>query len=182
MNILFIVGSAKKDGITAKLCDIAASAMKNADVSLIYPIDMDIAHCTGCDLCSGSGKCVIDDDMDAIYKAVGGSDAIILATPIRFSGPSSIIKQVIDRFQCVWLASNDNSKRKVAGLIAAGGSPSPIFAATVSISKAFAATVGADWKYELKVGDTDSIIEIPEGLAAEARAFGESIIAAVKIT
>jgi len=178
MNVLFIIGSAKKDGITAKLCDLASLSMKNENVSFLYPIDMDISHCTGCNSCSTSGKCVIDDDMDAIYKAVDDSDAVILATPVHFSGPSSILKQVIDRFQCIWLTDKGKAKDKVAGLIVNGGSPSPIFSNTVSIAKAFANTVGAEWIAELKVGDTDNITDVPEELTAEAREFGERIIAA----
>ena len=180
MNVLFIIGSAKKDGITSKLCDIVSSAMKGVNVSFLYPIDMDIAHCTGCNLCSESGKCVIDDDMGTIYKTVRDSDAVILATPIHFSGPSSILKQVIDRYQCVWLTDRGKVKDKVAGLIVNGGSQSPIFSNTVSIAKAFAATIGAEWVSELKVGDTDNIKDAEKELSAEAQEFGECIIAAVK--
>jgi len=180
MNVLFIIGSARRDGITTKLCDIASSAMKGADVSFVYPIDMKIAHCTGCNLCSQSGKCVIDDDMNTIYKKVESSDAVILATPIHFSGPSSIIKQVMDRFQCIWLTDNGKAKNKVAGLIVAGGSRSPIFSNVSSISKAFAATIGAEWVCELRVGDTDNMEDIPNDLIIEAEEFGKKIIAAAK--
>jgi multimeric flavodoxin WrbA len=110
--------------------------------------------------------------MHKIYDAVEKNDIIILATPIYFSGPSSILKQVIDRFQCVWTVSKGKKRGKTAALIAAGGSPSPVFANTISIAKAFAMTVGAEWSGELTISGTDGIKEIPEEMFREAYSFG----------
>ena len=177
MNVLFITGSARIDGITAKLCDIVASAMPGASVSFARPHTMNIKHCTGCGSCAASGKCVINDDMRQIYQAAAAADIIILATPIYFSGPSSIMKQVIDRFQSVWAAGKGKKKKgKFAALIAAGGDPVPVFVNTVSIAKAFASTVGAEWAGELKVSNTDGMKEIPAHIADEARRFGSDIV------
>jgi len=177
MNVLFITGSARSNGITAKLCDIAASAMPGADVTVIRAHESDIKHCTGCGSCAASGKCVIKDDMGKIYRAADNADVIVLATPIYFSGPSSIMKQVIDRFQCVWSAGKGKKKKgKNVALIAAGGDPVPVFQNTISIAKAFASTVGAEWAGELKVSDTDGMKEIPENVIREAQRFGSDIV------
>jgi len=176
MNVLFITGSARDNGITAKLCSIVASAMPDANIFFARPHRMDIEHCTGCGSCAASGKCVMNDDMNEIYKAAEKADIIVLATPIYFSGPSSMMKQVIDRFQCIWNAGKGRTKSKTAALIAAGGDPVPIFQNTVSIAKAFAATVGAEWAGELRVSDTDGMKEIPEHIAAEARRFASAIV------
>jgi len=90
------------------------------------------------------------------------------------------MKQVIDRFQCVWNAGKGmkrkNKKKRTAALIAAGGDPVPIFQNTVSIAKAFATTVGAEWAGELKISDTDGMNEIPENIAAEARRFVHAVL------
>jgi multimeric flavodoxin WrbA len=101
---------------------------------------------------------------------------IVLAIPIYFSGPSSIIKQVIDRFQCVWLSGKGKRKGKTAALIAAGGDPVPIFQSTVSIAKAFAKTIGAEWAGELKISATDGMNDIPEHIVTEARGFASKIL------
>jgi multimeric flavodoxin WrbA len=115
--------------------------------------------------------------MHIIYDAVENNDVIVLATPIYFSGPSSIMKQVIDRFQCVWTISKGKKRGKAAALIAAGGSPSPVFANTLSIAKAFAMTIGADWSGELTIGGTDGMKDIPEEVFREAYSFGSRIAA-----
>jgi multimeric flavodoxin WrbA len=175
MDVLFITGSARDDGITAKLCSIVASAMPSSNVVVIRPHEMDVRHCNGCGYCAATGRCVIKDDMHRIYQAVEDSDIVIISTPVYFSGPSSIMKQVIDRFQCVWSAGKEKAKDRTAALIVAGGDPSPIFSNTVSIAKAFAATIGAKWAGELKVSGTDGMNEIPEDLSREARSFGSQI-------
>jgi multimeric flavodoxin WrbA len=177
MNVLFITGSARQNGITAKLSNIAASAMPDADVTVIRPHGMYIGHCKGCGSCARSGKCSINDDMNLIYQAVADADIVIIATPIYFSGPSSIIKQVIDRFQCVWASgAGIAGKKRTAALIAAGGDPVPIFGNAVSIAKAFAKTIGAEWAGELTVSNTDGMIEIPDAITNETRSFAQKII------
>ena len=175
MNVLFIKGSARDDGITAKLCELAASAMPSAKISMMSPHKMDIQHCTGCGSCKRSGKCIIKDDMRKIYKAVEENDVIIISTPVYFSGPSSIIKQVIDRFQCVWVSGKGKPRNKTAALIAAGGDKSPIFSNTISITKAFAMTIGAEWAGELKVSGTDGMAELSDDIVKEACSFGSKI-------
>jgi multimeric flavodoxin WrbA len=178
MNILFITGSARSDSITAKLCDIAASAMSDSNITFMKLHGMRIEHCNGCDSCSPSGICVIRDDMHNIYEAVVKNDVIVIATPIYFSGPSSMMKQMIDRFHCVWIADKGKKKGKKAALITAAGSPSPVLSGTVSIAKAFAMTVGAEWIGELAVNGTDGMTDIPENIFKEAYSFGSRIVLA----
>ncbi|MDR0791528.1 MAG: hypothetical protein LBE47_03205, partial [Methanomassiliicoccaceae archaeon] len=57
------------------------------------------------------------------------------------------------------------------------GSPSPVFSNTISIAKAFAMTVGAEWLGELTIRGTDSMTEVPEELFREAYSFGSRIAA-----
>jgi multimeric flavodoxin WrbA len=175
MNVLFIVGSARKDSISAKLCEAAASSMPDAKITFMRPHDMKIEHCVGCGRCASSGICVKEDDMRIIYDAVDSNDVIILATPVYFSGPSSIIKQAIDRFQCVWVRPKNGTKDKLVGLIAVGGARSPIFTNTVSIAKALAMTVDAEWAGELTVSDTDGTREVTDDMVRGACSFGSHI-------
>ena len=181
MNVLFITGSARKNGITSKLCDIVGSSISDAapdtKLTFIRPYGLKIEHCCGCGSCSQSGKCSVDDDMCCVYRAVEENDMIVLAVPIYFSGPSSVIKQVIDRFQCVW-AAGSRMRNKAVALIVAGGHDSPVFSNTISITKAFAITIGATWIGELTVSGTDLINEIPDDLAMKTRNFGTEILSA----
>jgi len=182
MKVLFIAGSGRRDGVTSSLCGIAASAMPDADVTILRPHTMNIFHCAGCGSCSASGKCIIKDDMHKIYEAADENDVVVLATPVYFSGPSSVMKQVIDRFQAVWARDRMNSeeknnkRKKFAALISAGGQPSPRFDNIVSISKAFASVIGAEWIGELLIGGTDGSKEVPKDAADKAFRFGETIM------
>ena len=180
MNALFIIGSARKDGITAKLCDIVGSAIydpTDMELTFVRPYDLDIRHCSGCGSCSRSGECVINDDMELLYRLVEENDIIVLAVPVYFSGPSSVIKQMIDRFQCVW-AAGVKKKNKIVALIVAGGNDSPVFSNTISIIKAFAATIGAEWAGELTVSGTDIIEDISDDLEKKTSNFGTGILSA----
>ena len=180
MKVLFITGSGRRDGVTSSLCGIVSSAMPDAEIMIMRLHTMNIFHCTGCGSCSDTGRCVIGDDMHKIYEAVDENDVIVLATPVYFSGPSSIMKQMIDRFQAVWARdrkNNDvkNKKEKFAALISAGGQISPKFENIISISKAFASVIGAEWIGELLVGGTDGSKEVSKDAADDAYGFGRTI-------
>lgn len=154
-RVLIICGSAGRGGTTETMCRAAADAVRagNADALVAYPSEMDIRHCTGCDLC-GSGRCVIEDDMSRLYKLFGESDFLILATPLHFNGPSSLMKTVMDRFQVYWRGSGLPHPKAAMGLICAG-SDDPNFSPTISIMRAFAVTTGMYWAGEVCVSGTD---------------------------
>ncbi|MCL2149230.1 MAG: flavodoxin family protein, partial [Methanomassiliicoccaceae archaeon] len=144
MRALVVCGS-RDGGFTSEMCRSFAEGLASRGVAsgVIFPIDMDIRHCTGCGLCSADGECVIADGMGEVYEAFRGSDLLALASPTRFSGPSSAIKTVIDRFQPAWFKDRGHPGSAV-GLLS-GGSPSPRFSNTVSVFKALAATTGMEW-------------------------------------
>jgi NAD(P)H-dependent FMN reductase len=63
---------------------------------------MNIKPCQNCGGCDETGLCVINDDMEEIYKEIRGADRIILASPIFFFGLSAQSKIMIDRCQAFW--------------------------------------------------------------------------------
>lgn len=174
-----LIGSARRRGNTEMLCDSVSQGMASADadVTVMFPYGMDIGHCTNCGGCDSTGVCVIDDDMSIIYEEVAESDVIVLGTPVHFSGTSSILKQVIDRFQCLWRRGPEARKRMQA-LVAVGGSDEPNFKNIVSVSKAVANTLGADWGGQFTAAATDG------GLSNEtldgAYVFGKGLADAFK--
>lgn len=62
--------------------------------------DMNILPCRSCGACGSKspGKCIIDDDIHGIMRAVAPSNVIILLTPVRFGGYASQLKKAFDRF------------------------------------------------------------------------------------
>jgi multimeric flavodoxin WrbA len=168
-----IIGSARRSGNTEMLCSAVSRSLEDngIDVTAIRPFGMRISHCSNCGGCTDSKKCVVDDDMHEIYDAISKNDIIILATPVHFSGMSSILKQVIDRFQCLWGA--EHKKRKAFALVCHGGSEEPCFGNIVSVSKAAANTIGAGWIGSFTLNAADS--GISEEHIRDAYSFGTGI-------
>ncbi len=155
MRALIICGSANPNGTTATMCRSAADALwKSGSIpDIVFPGEMNIRHCDGCGGCK-DGECVIKDDMRGILDAVDRSDLVILASPIHFSGPSSLIKTVMDRFQPYWNGKEPHGGR--LAVLLCGGSPEPRFHCAVYIMRAFSITVGMEWCGHLEVPNTDS--------------------------
>lgn len=151
---LIICGSARMNGVTDTMCRAASVALaeRGYDPVVVYPAD-DIAHCRDCGLCA-DGHCVIDDGMNRIYEEFASSELLILASPVHFSGPSSIIKTAIDRFQPYWFDKGMPHPKAVAGLICAG-SEKPDFRPTLTVFRAFSAMLGMEWLGHLEIPGTD---------------------------
>ncbi len=158
MKATIICGTADQKGATMAMCLAAKKALesKGYEAVLIRPSEMDLAHCRDCAGCK-DGRCVIEDDMVQVFEAFSESDLFVFATPIHFSGPSSLTKTVMDRFQPYWY---DRKKRHPSACVAmmCGGNKEPNFEYTERIIKAFCLMIGMEFKGSLKIADTDSRI------------------------
>lgn len=155
MRALIICGSGNPDGFTAALCRgaVAGLAAVGVPADLVRPAELDIAHCTGCRHCRDGCGCVIHDDMAVINRLFRQADLLICATPIHFSGPSSLLKTVIDRLNPYWYGSFPHPRYQAALL--SGGRAAPDFRETETILKACGITVGMKWCGALEVAGTD---------------------------
>lgn len=174
MKALIICGSGNRNGFTWEMCVTAADALESAgaEVVTLDLTDTEIKHCSGCESCKKGEGCKIPDDMHDIYGLFSEADLLILATPIRFSGPSSEIKTVIDRFQPLWYI-NDMSRPKYVAAMMCGGSDSARFESTMTIFRAFAITAKMEWVGELRVSGTDKMN------LSEVRERAESFVAEI---
>lgn len=154
MKALIVCGS-RNGGFTSEMCSSFSDglAVHNISSDIIFPIEMNIEHCTGCNNCSVSGKCSISDDMSVFYDTFGKYDLFVMATPIHFSGPSSVIKTVIDRFQPIWFRNTEHPA--FAAALLSGGGPTPNYNNAISIFKAFSITAEMKWLGHLGISDTD---------------------------
>lgn len=149
------------------------------EYEIVDLLSKDIAHCRGCNGCK-KGACVIEDDMGAIIDSVVGSDLIVFATPIRFNGPSSIIKTVVDRLQAVW-----NHPEMLAGkkrwftFMASAGCEDPGIEGCRTVFRSLCLSLGGEWIEPHIFSGTDSSAE---GLESSASSFAESIIPTVSGT
>ncbi len=99
MKVLSINGSRRKTGNTDSLIQsiLAPSQLGGAQVESIFLGDFTIGACTGCEGCSNSWECVINDDFFQIVKKIDEADGIVLASPTYWYSVTSDMKRFIDR-------------------------------------------------------------------------------------
>lgn len=78
---------------------------KGEEFSYFKLKDMNIKRCMACGACADRtpGKCVINDDMQEVFKAVAKGDWLIMLTTLSFGGYSSQLKIAVDRFMVLGL-------------------------------------------------------------------------------
>jgi len=102
LNRLVIVASPRAQGRSAHVADaLVARYAEGADTALtVFSLaEHEVHPCTGCDACSGSYRCVIDDDMQQLYPLVDAADDITVVSPVYFAGPPAQLKALLDRFE-----------------------------------------------------------------------------------
>jgi multimeric flavodoxin WrbA len=102
-NILIISGSPKKNGNTQSLIEWFCEGARSKDIHI------EVVHCAtlrtkangciSCRKCQTAEKyeCAIDDEVSTVLKKFIDADALVMATPLYFFGPSAQIKIVFDR-------------------------------------------------------------------------------------
>ncbi|MGI5939295.1 MAG: flavodoxin family protein [Thermoleophilia bacterium] len=123
MKILGIVGSPRKNGNTQILVEksLETAAQLGATTRLVMLRDQHIEFCRGCEACARNHKCVIDDDMQALYPLLLEADGLILGSPVHFYNISSSMKTFIDRCYCLEAFDRDDRSCWVGFREALGG-------------------------------------------------------------
>ena len=123
MKIVGILGSSRREGNSDILLDLALQEAKEhgARISKIPLSGKTIAPCNGCQKCVKTGKCVIKDDMETVYREMLEAEGIIWATPVYFWSMSGQAKTVMDRTYALTFP-NLQLMDKVGGLIVVAGS------------------------------------------------------------
>ncbi len=178
-KVLIICACGSRSGFTYTMCSEAREGFlaRGFGVEVVYPINMDISHCTGCGSCENGRGCVIDDDMSRIYDSFETSDIVIMCTPIHYSGPSSVMKTVIDRFQTLW--PRGSAGPRYMACMMCGGDAEPEFRGAMYVFKALAITAGSKWLGDLSISGTDS--KSPSEIREECRGFISSISSAASL-
>ncbi|VYU44610.1 Iron-sulfur flavoprotein [Eubacterium limosum] len=98
-RLIAILGSPHRDGSTAAMLDCAIKATNLAEweIETIYLYQKQIAFCNGCRVCTKTGKCVINDDIQEIANQIKTCDKIILAAPTYWANVPAVVKNLFDR-------------------------------------------------------------------------------------
>jgi len=132
MKICALLGSPRKAGNTACVLEwVLAEAEKGGhqtEVTRLY--DKSISGCVACFACEkvrDRPGCVVEDDMQDIYRQILAADCIVIASPVYcywFAGP---VKLVLDRFYALMKQDDGGGfrpliKGKRCGLVVTAGS------------------------------------------------------------
>jgi multimeric flavodoxin WrbA len=101
MKTLIFNGSPRKNGDTIKLI-LEITKKLNGEVKIINSYYDKISPCIDCRYCQNNEKCIIDDDMQEIYKYLIECDNIIIASPLYFSELTGPLLSVLSRLQMLW--------------------------------------------------------------------------------
>ncbi len=185
MKILGIMGSPRLRGNTDLLLDEALRGAKDsgAEVEKLLVDKLKIEPCREYYGCFRDGNCVIRDDMDSVYSRLLEADAVIVASPIFFYGPSAQVKALIDRCQALWarryvLKTLPGSAKKGA-FIGVGATRGPnLFQGSILTVRYFFQAFGVKYAAELLVRGVDKKGEIREHptTLAEAYALGQKLV------
>ncbi|MFH1640114.1 MAG: flavodoxin family protein [Chloroflexota bacterium] len=190
MNVLGISGSPRRGGNTDLLLGevIRGAESAGATTRTIILNDMNIRPCQHCDACLGTGNCIIQDDMQMVYRGLESADRIALSSPVHFMSLTAQMKAMIDRCQALWARKyrlkipplGDRRERKGI-FIAVGGRKIPaatLFeAARVTVRTLFV-TLDVAFAGELlfpAVDEKGAILLIPEALE-QAYRTGQSMV------
>ena len=183
--ILGILGSPRSKGNSDILLDRAlkGAAEVGAEAQKLILNDLKSRACQGCNDCHEDGCCVQRDDLIAVYELLEKADAVIIASPIYFSGLSSQTKMLIDRCQCLWIRneklgrySSETRKRRGA-FIAVGGDEKAVFRHAVGEIRAFYCAIGLVYDGEILLPGVESkgeVLSHPKALA-EAERLGNRL-------
>ncbi len=167
LNILAIYGSPRRKHNSDMLLEKALEAFSTEEAAVvkIYAANSDIGHCTGCEGCYKTGRCVIKDQMQQVYTQIDQADIVLTATPVYFYTVTSDLKRLIDRCQAVWSSKYMSRtelisrKLRMGYVFCTAGAPEKeaYFDCTIKVLDLFYKCINTTWKGALTAPDVDQI-------------------------
>lgn len=99
MRVLLINGSPNEHGCTyTALAEVAGTLQKHdIDSEIWYLGKKAIPGCIACGTCADTGRCVWDDQVNEVGAMLGGTDALVVGSPVYYAGPSGQLTAFLDR-------------------------------------------------------------------------------------
>lgn len=188
MKVLGLNGSPRRGGNTEILLAgvMRGAASKGAETEVIVLSELKISPCTHCDACLTSGRCIIDDDMQVVYKALEAADRIVIASPLHFMSLTAQTKLAIDRCQAIWARKyrlkipplGDNRPRYGIYVGVGGRKGEKLFDAAIEVVRSLFFVLNVTYLGALTSAGVDekgAILKVP-GALEKAFAAGENLI------
>ncbi|MBR4456131.1 MAG: flavodoxin family protein [Solobacterium sp.] len=99
MKVLLVNGSPHSDGCTYTALNECASVLESEGIETEFLwLGVTAVHgCIACGKCRKAGKCVFDDNVNAIAGRAEEFDGMIVGCPVYYGGPCSQITAFLDR-------------------------------------------------------------------------------------
>ena len=100
MKVLLINGSPHKNGCTYTALREVADTLEaeGVETEFAWVGTKPVAGCLACRSCRQTGKCIQDEDeVNQIIERLDSIDAIVVGSPVYYSGPSGQIHAFLDR-------------------------------------------------------------------------------------
>ncbi len=99
MKVIILNGSPKPNGNTA----IAINEMvkvfdeEGVETKVIQVGNKAIRGCVSCNSCANTGKCVFDDEVNAIAPEFEAADGLVVASPVYYASANATLVALLDR-------------------------------------------------------------------------------------
>ena len=125
MKTLIFNGSPRKNGDTVAMIRALRESLPG-EVKVIDAYRANIRPCVDCRRCWTQVGCVIDDEMQQIYRDIAEADCIVIASPVYFSCLTGPLLSLMSRLQVLYTARRFHGvrlieKAKVGAILLAGG-------------------------------------------------------------
>lgn len=99
MKVLLINGSPHEHGCTRAALDEVARTLSDCGVEteLINIGTGAVVGCTACGGCARTGRCVVDDGVNAAIEALAAADGLIVGSPVHYASPAGALLAFLDR-------------------------------------------------------------------------------------
>lgn len=114
MKALLINGSPRANGCTfTALTELKNTLEKEGiETELVQIGSRDIRGCIACRKCAELGKCVFDDEVNAIAPKFAESDALVIGSPVYYGSPNGTAVSFMDR---LFFSTKNIDKRMKVG-------------------------------------------------------------------
>ncbi len=114
--ILAVYGSPRRGGNTDLLMDSFLQAASEQTEVVEYRLrELELNPCLGCDKCSKTGICILDDDIWEIYERMEDASGLVISAPIYFASLPAQVKAFVDRAQPFWARKYKLSNQTLPG-------------------------------------------------------------------
>lgn len=104
-TVVAVVGSYRKGGIVDTAVDaiLAGAQERGASTRKIHLLDQHIEFCRNCRACTQEsgvrrGKCVQQDDFEAILTELEAADSVVFGAPVNFFNVTALFRRFMERF------------------------------------------------------------------------------------